>query len=90
MKDPLGTPGHSGTAWGHLCHCWSITEPPALGHRLMELNAREVTQQGTCPASAGPGDPSAQGCSQCAGGCCPWCPHLPRAQGLLASCPHNH
>lgn len=33
------------TARGHLCHCWSITEPPPLSHRLMELNAQEVPQQ---------------------------------------------
>lgn len=38
-EDPLGTPG---TAWGHLWHCWSITEPPPLRHRLMELNDPSV------------------------------------------------
>lgn len=59
--DPLGTPGHSGTAWGHLCHSWNITEPPPLGHRLMELSAWEVPQEGTRPGSTGPGDPSVQG-----------------------------
>lgn len=51
------------TARGHLCHFWSITEPLPLIHRLMELNAQEVPQQGTCPASAGPGDPSVWGCA---------------------------
>lgn len=63
-EDPLGTPGYSGqpvdtcaTAGASLSHL------PPLIHRLMELNAHEVPQQGTCPASAGPGDPSLRGCA---------------------------
>lgn len=61
--DPSGTPGCSRTAWGHPCHCWSITES-LPNHKLMEVNAWEVPQLGTCPAPAGPGDPSGWGCSQ--------------------------
>lgn len=55
----------------------------------MELNAQEVPQQRICP-----GDSSGQ---KVPTECCArlwraegWCPHLPHAWGLLASCPHNH
>lgn len=80
-----------GENWGHRCHCWSITEP-LQSHKSLDLNAQWVPQQGTCPASAEPGDPSGQGGRpvapaeprarlQWAGG---WCPCLPC---LWGSCP---
>ena len=58
--DPSDTPGYLGAAWGHPCRCWSITKPPP-NHKVMELNVQEVPQQGTCTASAGPGDASGWG-----------------------------
>lgn len=96
MGDLSGTPEWSRTAWRHPCRCWSITEP-LQSHKSLDLNAQEVPQQGTCPASAGPGDPSGQGGWPVAAA-------EPRAQlwweeagvrvcpipGALAQLPHNH